>query len=190
MGDVEKRISAIDTIFSQKFPDYAALASPQPLSARDTQALLRPGEALYHLVLDDDRSLAWVITRDAVRWRPVALGRQALADPAAPIAGLCGRAVYRRATGRRSARRPGFLPRRRLDVAMIRRQQPLPETADEVCAVASAFGPTPDAVFLGPRATEGTLKSLNAKARSNPASHTSLRIALSEGRYPTIDLTE
>ena len=42
-------------------------------------------------------------------------------------------------------------------------QQPLPETADEVCAVASAFGATPDAVFLGARATEGTLKSLNAK---------------------------
>ena len=43
MGEVEKRISAIDAQFSQKFPDYAALASPEPLSARDAQALLRPG---------------------------------------------------------------------------------------------------------------------------------------------------
>jgi len=51
----------------------------------------------------------------------------------------------------------------RVDVTMIRRQQPLPETADELCAVASSLGASPDAVFLGAQATEGTLKSLNAK---------------------------
>jgi tetratricopeptide (TPR) repeat protein len=80
MGEVEKRISAIDAMFGQKFPDYAVLASPEPLSVRDAQALLRPGEALYQLVLDDDRSFAWVVTRDTVRWQSVALGRKALAD--------------------------------------------------------------------------------------------------------------
>jgi CHAT domain-containing protein/tetratricopeptide (TPR) repeat protein len=332
MGEVEKRIAAIDAQFSQKFPDYAALASPEPLSVRDTQALLRPGEALYQLVLDDDRSIAWVVTRDAVRWSPVALGRKALADhvealrcgldatvweagrPQKPAAGAAAaparaatprercrqllgaeptdpavlpfdlarahalyaalfspfediikgkhllvvptgalttlplqvlltaapsgsltadqryakaawlssrqpvtvlpsvanlkalRAAARKSTAQnayvgfgnpllsgpsgtdRSAwsrqacapPQPGgvqqvaalpvgrsnvqdFFRGGRVDVAMIRRQQPLPETADEVCAVASAVGATPDAVFLGSRATEGMLKSLNAK---------------------------
>jgi CHAT domain-containing protein/tetratricopeptide (TPR) repeat protein len=332
MVEVEKRISAIDAMFSQRFPDYAALASPEPLSVRDTQALLRPGEALYQLVLDDDRSFAWVVSRDAVRWHQVAMGRKALADQvvglgcgldatvweaggtpkpatgasptparaatprercrqllgvethdpaalpfdvarahalyaalfspfeeiikdkhllvvptgalttlplqvlvtAAPSASLGGdqryakaawlasrhpvtvlpsvaslkalRAAARKSTaqspyagfgnpllsgpsgtdrsawsrqtcaappsaGRQQvAALPGargnvqdFFRGGRVDVAMIRKQQPLPETADEVCAVASELGASADDVFLGARATEGTLKSLNAK---------------------------
>jgi CHAT domain-containing protein len=331
MGEVEKRISAIDTMLSQKFPDYAALASPEPLSVRDTQALLRPGEALYQLVLDDDRSFAWVVTRDAVRWQAVAHGRKALADhvealrcgldatvweasrsaksvtaatsarastphercrqllgaeandpaalpfdlvrahalyaalfspfediikdkhllivpagaltplplqvlvTAAPSASLAGDQQYVKAAwlasrqpltvlpsaaslkslrgsarksmaqspyagfgnpllsgpsgtdrsawsrqacaaallpaaGQQVAAVPGarsnvqdFFRGGRVDVALIRRQQPLPETADELCAVAAALGASPDVVFLGSRATEGTLKSLNTK---------------------------
>jgi CHAT domain-containing protein len=48
---------------------------------------------------------------------------------------------------------------------MIRRQQPLPETADEVCAVARALGGAADDVFLGGKASEHMLKELSKEGR-------------------------
>lgn len=49
------------------------------------------------------------------------------------------------------------------NVERVRRQMPLPETADELCAVARALGLSdPDAaVYLGARATETNIKSLS-----------------------------
>ncbi|MGO9638099.1 MAG: CHAT domain-containing protein [Terracidiphilus sp.] len=52
-----------------------------------------------------------------------------------------------------------------LDIEELRRQPPLPETADELCAVASGLGvPEPEldkAVYLGPRATVSQVKRLS-----------------------------
>jgi CHAT domain-containing protein/tetratricopeptide (TPR) repeat protein len=48
------------------------------------------------------------------------------------------------------------------DVDFLRRQLPLPETADELCAVARDFGVDPEThVYLGARATEAELKRLS-----------------------------
>jgi CHAT domain-containing protein len=50
------------------------------------------------------------------------------------------------------------------DLSHIRMQAPLPETADELCAVANtlgALGSEADTVWLGARATEGNLKALS-----------------------------
>ena len=47
------------------------------------------------------------------------------------------------------------------DVNLIRRQEPLPETADELCAVAHSVGAADAAVYLGERASETTLKALS-----------------------------
>lgn len=48
------------------------------------------------------------------------------------------------------------------DVEAIRSAAPLPETADELCAVARALGADRQEVLLGARATEHTVKSLSA----------------------------
>src|SRR5262245_7892166 len=48
------------------------------------------------------------------------------------------------------------------DVAVVRAQMPLPETADELCAVAKAIGARENNVYLGAKATEQTIKSLSA----------------------------
>ena len=48
------------------------------------------------------------------------------------------------------------------DVERIRNQAPLPETADELCAVALSTGAPEGAVYLGDRATESTIKALSA----------------------------
>ncbi len=47
------------------------------------------------------------------------------------------------------------------DVAAIRDQVALPETADELCAIARTIGGSLDAVYLGRRATEERLKSMS-----------------------------
>jgi CHAT domain-containing protein len=47
------------------------------------------------------------------------------------------------------------------DVAEIRMQLPLPETADELCGVARDLGVAPDNIYLGPRATETEVKRLS-----------------------------
>jgi CHAT domain-containing protein/tetratricopeptide (TPR) repeat protein len=48
------------------------------------------------------------------------------------------------------------------DIELVRRQQPLPETADELCAVALSTGATGDTVLLGEKASETTVKRLSA----------------------------
>jgi CHAT domain-containing protein len=47
------------------------------------------------------------------------------------------------------------------DVELIRSQQPLPETSDELCAVARSVGASERAVYLGEKATETALKALS-----------------------------
>jgi CHAT domain-containing protein len=51
------------------------------------------------------------------------------------------------------------------DVEQLRHQMPLPETAQELCAVAASFSPDPGDVFLGDQATESTVKSLSDSGR-------------------------
>jgi CHAT domain-containing protein len=48
------------------------------------------------------------------------------------------------------------------DAAVLQRQAPLPETADELCEVARQLGADARDVHLGERATEGSIKKLNA----------------------------
>jgi tetratricopeptide (TPR) repeat protein len=48
-----------------------------------------------------------------------------------------------------------------VDVAQIRRQTPLPETADELCTVARDVGADVSDIWLGARATEGNIKALS-----------------------------
>ena len=47
------------------------------------------------------------------------------------------------------------------DVRTLKGQVALPETADELCAVAKSLKASPEDVFLGERATETTFKNLN-----------------------------
>jgi CHAT domain-containing protein len=48
------------------------------------------------------------------------------------------------------------------DAESIRRQQPLPETTDELCAVARSVGAQESAIYVGDRATETVVKGLSA----------------------------
>ena len=48
------------------------------------------------------------------------------------------------------------------DLALLRRQQPLPETADELCDVGRSLAAPSSDILLGGKATERTVKSLSA----------------------------
>ena len=65
-------------------------------------------------------------------------------------------------------RRPGGIVLRAIDLAELRRQIPLPEAADELCAVAASLGAMTnqsDTVWLGERATERNLKALSREGK-------------------------
>jgi CHAT domain-containing protein/tetratricopeptide (TPR) repeat protein len=80
LAGVEKLIQEIDARLKQAFPEYAALATPEPLSIEDTQAQLRPTEAIYQVMVDESGAFAWVVTREAVRWQRLADDGNRLAE--------------------------------------------------------------------------------------------------------------
>ena len=57
---------------------------------------------------------------------------------------------------------PRFFRNGLANVDVVRAQYPLPETADELCAVAKSMGASQDAVYLGQKASETTIKAVSA----------------------------
>ena len=75
---VKEERERLQKILKERFPEYAALAKPQPLSLTSTQALLADDEAL--LVFDfDDRSYAWIITKTNADWTELKVSAKDLA---------------------------------------------------------------------------------------------------------------
>jgi tetratricopeptide (TPR) repeat protein len=109
LAAISKRISEIDAALATAYPDYAALANPEPLSVSDIQALLGADEALV-LFLGapatpplDEETFIWAVTRTEVRWvrsdlGPIAIEREVAAlrcglDRAAWHAPDCGNLI-------------------------------------------------------------------------------------------------
>ena len=81
---IDTRIASIDEELAVNFPDYAALASPVPLSVEDVQKQLGHDEALV-LLLDTpearptpEETFIWVVTNTDMRWVRSELGTLAL----------------------------------------------------------------------------------------------------------------
>jgi CHAT domain-containing protein len=81
---IDARVSAIDATLAREFPDYAALASPRPLSIAQVQALLSKDEALV-LFLDTpaagptpEETFVWAVTQTGFRWLRVGAGTPSL----------------------------------------------------------------------------------------------------------------
>ncbi len=54
-----------------------------------------------------------------------------------------------------------FFSRGQVNLTLLKRQHPLPETADELCAVAQVLGASEKSVVLGAKATEGNIKKFS-----------------------------
>ena len=55
------------------FPAYREPANPQPLTISATQKRLRPGEGLLRYSFDEERSFAWLISRNELYQGPLVL---------------------------------------------------------------------------------------------------------------------
>jgi CHAT domain-containing protein/Tfp pilus assembly protein PilF len=78
MADTEARLAANATRLRSDFPQYATLASPQPLKVEETQKLLGADEALVFYLVDDKESYVFAVTRDGLDWKVIPLGADAL----------------------------------------------------------------------------------------------------------------
>jgi CHAT domain-containing protein/Tfp pilus assembly protein PilF len=65
---------------AREFPAYAELSSPAPLSVVQTQALLKPDEALVSFFGMNDKSYVFAVTREGSVWRQIPLGNNAIGD--------------------------------------------------------------------------------------------------------------
>ncbi len=105
----DTRIAEIDKELAAKFPDYAALASPAPLSTGEVQAQLGADEALV-LFLDTqelkplpEETFIWVVSKTDMRWARSDLGTAALTRE---VQALALRAGQGGVGGRRLAEMP------------------------------------------------------------------------------------
>jgi CHAT domain-containing protein/tetratricopeptide (TPR) repeat protein len=80
MAAIDSRIGATDALLGSRFPEYTSLANPEPLSIADTQALLKPDEALVLMVFGDEQGFAWAVTRESAQWQSIPMGTNALAE--------------------------------------------------------------------------------------------------------------
>ena len=88
LGAIVGRLDTLDARLAKEFPEYASLASPQPLSISGARSLLAPQEALVFIANRLKQSLVWVITAQEARWELVAPGE---ADLAREVSALrCG----------------------------------------------------------------------------------------------------
>jgi CHAT domain-containing protein/Flp pilus assembly protein TadD len=69
----------IETSLNQRFPSFAALSKPAPISVADTQALVADDEALVAVDFDDN-SYAWVVTRTDADWVGLKITAKELSD--------------------------------------------------------------------------------------------------------------
>ena len=91
---INARIKQIDQSLAVSFPNYAALANPQPLTVAEVQAYLGANEALVYLLDTGDmrplseQTFIWVITK--TNWRTVRVNRGTKTALAVVAALRCG----------------------------------------------------------------------------------------------------
>jgi CHAT domain-containing protein len=83
LAEVAKQRAALQQVFANEFPDYAALSNPQPLTVRDIQALLSDGEALLLFATGEKESYVFAMTRHSATWKSISLGTAALSSKVA-----------------------------------------------------------------------------------------------------------
>ncbi len=100
MAETESKLTAIASELEQKFPDYVALARPQPLKADEVQKLLTTGEALVLFLPGDSESYVFAFTTQNFDWKTIPLGRNALSQKVAAFRrGLDVEMLYRASGG-------------------------------------------------------------------------------------------
>ena len=80
IADIETKILVVRGRLEKESPDYAALASPKPLTAEGVQKLLGTDEALIFILTGEKETNLFALTRDGFEWWTLPIGEKALAD--------------------------------------------------------------------------------------------------------------
>ena len=67
-GEAVAQLKATDAEIARVFPDYSDLISPKPLSLAQVQSLLKPDEALLLVLVNDEATYVWGVTRETAVW--------------------------------------------------------------------------------------------------------------------------
>lgn len=82
---IRTRLAAIDAQLRKSFPEYAALADPQPVTAAEISSLLAANEAAVQFVIGDRDGVVFVATRAGLEWFKLDVGTDALAADIAAL---------------------------------------------------------------------------------------------------------
>ena len=75
LGAIGSRVAKLDAALATNFPQYAELASPQPLAMTDVQTLLSPDEAMISFLVGEDESYVWTLTHGRAEMVAVDIGQ-------------------------------------------------------------------------------------------------------------------
>lgn len=99
---LEKELSAVAETLQGKFPNYMQLIGQEPLSIRETQSLLAPGEAVVAFHVGPRATTVWAVSASGAAWHRVELTRQQVVDAVDKL--RCGLEVDAWADANRRAR--------------------------------------------------------------------------------------
>lgn len=78
---IRDEVTAIEARIGKDFPQYFDLTRPKALDIAQVQKLLNPDEAMVMILVSDDASYTWAITREKATWsRSEAMRESALAE--------------------------------------------------------------------------------------------------------------
>jgi hypothetical protein len=93
LADTDRQVVALNTRLAKDFPDYAALANPEPLSIKATQDQIRADEALVQFAFAGTEGFIWVVTQTSMRWVRIELDPTTLMERVAAL--RCGLSAAR-----------------------------------------------------------------------------------------------
>lgn len=88
LAQLETRLADADKVIAEKFPAYAELAGPRPVTVDEVRKLIHADEALLQFAFFDQRAVAWTVTKSNVSWYSIPLGNDGLATLVAAL--RCG----------------------------------------------------------------------------------------------------
>jgi CHAT domain-containing protein len=84
LSAIQSEQSQIETVLTQRFPDYVALSRPEPLTLKETQALLSDDEAIVVIDIGIE-SYAWVLTKTSADWTDIPASSKTLNEEVATL---------------------------------------------------------------------------------------------------------
>jgi CHAT domain-containing protein len=78
-AELSAQVEQLNKDIAARYPEYASLVSPKPLTVERVQQLLGPDEALAFFLSGDKQSYVFAATRDRFVWRTIPVGTDAMA---------------------------------------------------------------------------------------------------------------